>query len=354
MKTKYGVFFGIAVLLMTAIFTLAGCDNPAGSDSGNGGEDSNDGTLTFDSLPQDEQFSIFISTATTTNYRTTVNAAENRDNKTVAVGSYLVTSNNAVSVSGNGNFDPNGAYTVIYWKEFKAPEIKYQIGVQFSNGNASITFSGMTLVEYEAGDPATLTFTDSPPSGTFKIFVSSAVVTDYQTAVTAASTINNDLYAGSDQDGLNGIIITLNTIDDFNTNGTYTVIYVNDATPLEMKYQSGVQFSSGSASISFSGMTTVGGSENALVIEDFSYASECSVLVTTANPATVAQMGQNSAGVGVIEQGENFVSWINQPANGTYTVILQMGSSFKKATGVTITGGVGSVSYSTFVNLPLM
>jgi uncharacterized repeat protein (TIGR02543 family) len=45
MKRKHGVFFGFAVMIITAIFTLTGCDNGTGGGGGNGNGDS-DGPFT--------------------------------------------------------------------------------------------------------------------------------------------------------------------------------------------------------------------------------------------------------------------------------------------------------------------
>jgi hypothetical protein len=46
MKTKHGIFFGFAVMLAAAIFTLAGCDNTGGGGSGGGGSGSTPETYT--------------------------------------------------------------------------------------------------------------------------------------------------------------------------------------------------------------------------------------------------------------------------------------------------------------------
>jgi hypothetical protein len=361
-KTAFTVTIsGTGITAITGTITFTDNTTKAGPGTlipGGGGGGGDVGTLTFtDNLPSNEDFSIFITTAAVTNYRTAINAAENRDNKTAAIGSYLSTSNRVVALSGGGKFNPNGIYTVIYWKEYRHQEIKYQTGVKFSGGNASISFNGMTTLEYQPGSPATLTFTGTPPKGIFNIFVSSAVVTDYLTAMVAVSSINNDIYAGADESNLKGSTLTLDTIDDFNPNGTYTVIYGNDNTPLELKFKTGVKFSSGAASIALSSMTTVGGSENALVITGFSNKDDCAVFVTTGNPATLVQAGlamQGAPGVGSIAPGENFVRWTTLPGNGTYTVILIIGETYKKATRVTITNGVGSVNYTSFVDIPLM
>jgi hypothetical protein len=358
MKKNHSILFEIAVLLTAAIFTLAGCDTGTGGGGGGGGGGA-DPTITFtDSLPAMEvDYMIVVTTAEPTNYRTAVNAAENRENKTVATGAYLSTEDDVVTLSAGGTFNSNGTYTVIYWEEFRAPQIKYKTGVQFTDGNASLSFAAMTTKEYELGATGTLTFTDSPSfSGNWHIFVTSATVTNYQTAVIAASTTNGDFYAGATTGDISGNVVTLETFDDFNRNGTYTVIYVNDDTPLEMKYKSGVEFTNGNASFAFSTMATVGGEENALVISGFSQGADCAVIVVNGNPSTVTQglMG-GQPGVGVIEAGENFVNWTTTPPNGTYTILINLGgTTYKKAPGVTLTSGVGTVDYAAFVDIPLM
>jgi hypothetical protein len=45
MKRKHGFFFGFAVLLLAAMFTVAGCDNPADSPTDNPADDKADSKL---------------------------------------------------------------------------------------------------------------------------------------------------------------------------------------------------------------------------------------------------------------------------------------------------------------------
>jgi hypothetical protein len=54
MKTKHGIFFGFAVMLAAAIFTLSGCDHTGGGGGGGNGGDGNvstDGKLTVTGIP---------------------------------------------------------------------------------------------------------------------------------------------------------------------------------------------------------------------------------------------------------------------------------------------------------------
>ncbi|MDR0663609.1 MAG: hypothetical protein LBF80_05980 [Spirochaetaceae bacterium] len=110
MKTKHGVFFGFAVILAAAIFTLVGCDNSAGGGSG-GGDVSTSGRLTITGIPSEYNGSYIVATDASGNDLIAVDSV-NMDEQTL----YAVKISNGTATlkvyraTGNGSIESyNGA-----------------------------------------------------------------------------------------------------------------------------------------------------------------------------------------------------------------------------------------------------
>jgi hypothetical protein len=99
------------------------------------------------------------------------------------------------------------------------------------------------------------------------------------------------------------------------------------------------------------------GGGNRFVITGFTGTIGNAVFVYTTNYTTggaVASNVLNATGIGSIPNGQNYVAWGKTPPTGSaYYVYLEYeADKFKKAGPLTITNGVGTVAYSTFVTLP--
>jgi hypothetical protein len=154
----------------------------------------------------------------------------------------------------------DGQYAVLVTSGFA---VRYADNVSFTGGNAAIAWGNLDDASSIVGGGGIgegyLGFSDGLPSGTFAVWVCSGTVTDYLSAALAMSSYVAVGASTSVTDGKVNLMTLTATGGTFNPNGTYTVIIGDTATMTTagLKYQSGVSFSGGEATISYGGMTTV-------------------------------------------------------------------------------------------------
>jgi hypothetical protein len=198
----------------------------------------------------------------------------------------------------------------------------------------------------------TLTLSNGPIS--YAVYVTSATLNSNSSYLTIASDYTN-LKATGIGSG-NSAALTWTS----GGTGSYSVlIYV----ATETRYQNGVSFSNGSGSLNWNNMSTASGGSGGgtFTISGLPQGSIATVSVSTGNPTSYTNFATNvswNVGTGAITSGAA-CTWTITPPDGTYTIVLAVidassyTSTYHKATNVSISGGSGSVAYSSFTTSPL-
>jgi hypothetical protein len=156
-----------------------------------------------------------------------------------------------------------GTYTIILFDG--SSTYRKASGVSIgSNGTGSVSYSSFTTITGTGDGGITyvgkVTFSEGLPSGTWAIYVvPNETITDYSSASKALANFVA-LGASTNVSGSAANLITTGaTGGTFNPNGTYAVLYMNSTNMSELiyKYKNGVSFSSGNATLSVSGMTSI-------------------------------------------------------------------------------------------------
>jgi hypothetical protein len=199
--------------------------------------------------------------------------------------------------------------------------------------------AGRTIKVYDGtGSTGGLTVSNLPDNSFYLYAVNSEPQSIMEANAAAANA------AGSGYFDYEGGFTWLITPED----GTYTILLVSG----DVYTCPDVEVSGGIGSCDFNDFEeiTALSSGGVLTINGIP-AGDYVVYAVTGNPATVSAVASTVVGAGAIESG-TFL-WLTQPPNGTYAIVLVSDSSAYKATGITLTGGAGSVNYSAFTNLPL-
>ena len=243
-----------------------------------------------------------------------------------------------IGTASSNSYTDTGLSSGTYYYRVSAVNSSGVEGPQSSYASATVASGG--------GGSNTLSLSNAPTA--YAVFVTTATLSSSSTYNDIAS---NYIAIGS---GTTGSTAALTWTSG--GNGTYNVLIY---TGTETKYQNGVNFSNGSASLNWNSMSTAGGgggTGGTLTITGLP-SGTYAVYAITGNPSTYmefATMMTSASGIGAIS-GTTF-AWGTTPSNGTYNIILYDNSApttLKKATSVTITNGGGSVAYGSFVTLPM-
>jgi hypothetical protein len=226
----------------------------AGSESGPG-PGGGDDTLTVNG------YSGVISAFVTT---TTI-SQENYNS--VASGSFAATgsaaSGSAANLIWQGGNSKNGTYNVLL---ATSDGYRYQNGVSFSDGSATVNYSGMTIITIEGGGLKTgsLTINGLPGGDTFAVYVF-ASGTDISTVTAAMAAFADQSWQALGAMVTSGNTFTLAGVSgsepaDFDASGNLPVLLLNSAGSLvtgstAMYSWASVNFSNGSATVSYSSFT---------------------------------------------------------------------------------------------------
>jgi hypothetical protein len=225
--------------------------------------------------------------------------------------------------------------------------VKYQNGVQFTNGSGTVNWNSMSTIE--GGGPATgndtLSLSNGP--GNYYVYVTTTTLSSSSTVTSATS----GLQATGTGSGSSATLAWISG----ESSGSYNVLIY---TGTETKYSNNVSFSNGSASLNWNSMSTAGGSSGGSFTISGLPSGSYNVYVLTGNPSTYMDFATMMGSAGIAGLGaiyDTTFAWGTAPSNGTYTIILvnsDTPTTAEKATNVSISGGGGSVAYSSFVALP--
>jgi hypothetical protein len=134
-------FIGILAIVLVFGMMVIGCDNGTTNN-----DPVFDGSVTFsDGLPAGT-WAIYVTPDTVSSFANGSTAMTHY----VAAGASTSVSGNKVNLittgATGGTFNKNNSYTVIFYNTSDVYNMKYKSSVQFSGGNATITYSSMTNV----------------------------------------------------------------------------------------------------------------------------------------------------------------------------------------------------------------
>jgi hypothetical protein len=147
-RNMKNLFLSARLLAVLTALVFAACNNPAGSGSNNNGGNptpSVDGVTFSDGVPPGA-WSLIITSNTVNSPETFLSLA---GDYTAAAASSSVSGNKAAITEVPGHtFNRNGTYNLVLIPSVSGGgtggTIKYANSVKFTNGNAVITYSGMT------------------------------------------------------------------------------------------------------------------------------------------------------------------------------------------------------------------
>jgi hypothetical protein len=220
-------------------------EGETGEQPGPGGDDPGEevyGFLTVNGLSG--EFMVYIVTeAITANNIATIMEAD-----PVAYGEANGSSAELKWYSGDGN----GPYNILIASRAGGGSIKFQNGVAFVKGSGSVTWGSMTVANVASLSVGTLTINGSLGTNWAVYIVNGPIAGDIWTIWGSMS--DYVAMAPGYSSGNGWMIFTIGANGgSFNPGGNYSIIYA-DADAEVLKYQNGVSFNSGNATINLSSM----------------------------------------------------------------------------------------------------
>ena len=253
------------------------------------------------------------------------------------------------SAGSDGSYSQTGtSYSTSYTDSgLSSGTYYYKVSAVDSGGNESpLSSYTYAMVSGGTGGSNTLTLSNAPAA--YAVLVTT---TTLNSSSTYAGIASNYIAIASSSTGSTATLTWLS-----GGTGTYNVLIY---TGTETRYQNNVSFLDGSGSLNWNTMSTAGGGGGGTLTITGLPAGIYSVFAVTGNPSTyleTASVMASAPGQGAVISGTTVTWSVATPPTGTYTILLALSStptSMYKATNVAITGGGGTVAYSSFVLLPM-